>query len=670
MIQSTAKISGLTEISAKIREFPWQTTSLGSISNWDNNLIAHTNMILACPFPMMIWWGEEKIQIYNDACTKLSGIQQHQKSKHSLGQRAEQCWQEAWETIKKKLEVLKNDPLGVYEEDQIIPIYQGDQLEPIYWTFSYSNLQNVKGDNSGILIIFKETTHTNIELRNKKEKETFLLRLNDKLRGISDKKTIEIESAINLLTYCNLKEIGFANLFNNDINIVPHTKVVKSNSAIVTDNFDQKSSLEHLMVSNVIGEISESNGKVYTSEKTSVFITKVNGDRNNYEYLYAVAEIDDDWNHYKMDVIAEASKRISEFLTMAETRENLIVSEARYRSLFENILDAFMVIDFSFDASGKPVNYTFVSTNPAFEVQTGLKNVVGKTILDIMPEVEKEWMEGYGNVAVTGEPAKFEQYNDATKRYYEVFASSIKDYPTQVVVVFRDITEKKLDLESKKKFLNVASHELKTPLTSIYASIQLAQKMIKERKIDKASNLLEKSVTSLTKMTKIINGFLHLSNLEDSHVAITKEVFDVSELLENSCTEAKLQNLSHQFILNSEHCKNVVADKNKIGLVLENLITNAVQYSPRQSNITISCKSTEDKITISVEDQGVGLEETAIKNVLKKFFRVHDNPITGVSGLGLGLYVCSKILQQHDSELNIESVPGKGSKFSFTLSII
>ncbi len=667
---SSAKISGSTEMSASIREFPWQTTSLGSVSTWDNNLIVHINMMLACPFPMMIWWGEEKIQFYNDACKKLSGIQHHQKSKESLGQPAEKCWPEAWDTIRKKLEVLKKDPLGVFEEDQLIPIYQGDQLEPVYWTFSYSHLQDEKGDNEGTLIIFKETTHTNIELRSKREKETFLLRLGDQLRGITDKKTIETESGTALLTHYNLQEIGFVNILANTVKLVPHTKVTKNNSAILIDNFDDKSCVEFLPASTVTEDISYRNEKVYQLGQYSVFITKINEDQNNHQYLYAVSKIDDSWDQYKKNTIAEASRRIGEFLTITEAQKDLILSEARYRSLFENILDAFMVIDFSFDASGKPVNYTFLSTNPAFEIQTGLENVVGKTILEIMPEVEQEWMEGYGNVAITGEPAKFEQYNDATKRHYEVFASSIKDYPSQVVVVFRDITERKLETESKKKFLNVASHELKTPLTSVYASIQLAQKMINGQKIDKASSLLEKSITSLTKMTKIINGFLHLSNLEDPEVAIKKEVFDVSELLKSSCIEAGFQHSSHQFILNSEDCKNVVADKDKIRLVLQNLITNAVQYSPQKTNITLSCISIENRINIFVEDQGIGLDNLAIKNILKKFFRVHDNPITGVSGLGLGLYVCSKILNRHDSELNIESIPGKGSKFSFSLSTI
>ena len=671
MTSATTRIKGLTEMAVTIREFPWETSTLGSVSTWDNNLIIYTNMILSCPFPMMIWWGKEKIQLYNDACTKLSKIRHHEKSKQSLGKPAEQCWPEAWDTIRKKLEILESDPLGVFEEDHMIPIFQGHQLEPVYWTFSYSHLQDEKGDNAGILVVFKETTRSNVELRNKKEKERFLLSLNDVLQGINDKKTIETESAFIIVNHFDFLETGFASLSADDGILKPSTKICKSSFSVISaDQSEEEFIMSSLNPSNVIHDLSLNDYKIYTIGEYSVFISKIYQDSHCLNFIYNITKESFHWDNDNTSIITEASKRIGEFLTIAATQEKIIVSEARYRSLFDNILDAFMVIDFSFDASGKPVNYTFVSTNPAFEVQTGLTNVVGKTILEIMPEIEKEWMEGYGNVAITGEPAKFEQYNDATKRYYEVFASSIKDHPSQVVVVFRDITERKLDLESKKKFLNVASHELKTPLTSIYASIQLAQKMINAKRIDKASSLLEKSVTSLTKMTKIINGFLHLSSLEDPHEPMKKEVFDISELIENTYTEARSQHSTHQFIINSGSCKNVVADKYKIRLVLQNLITNAVQYSPQQSNITISCQSIEDKVNISVEDHGWGLDDLAIKNVSKKFFRVHDNPITGVSGLGLGLYICSKILQGHDSELNIESAPGKGSKFSFVLSTI
>lgn len=670
MTASSEKINGSTEMSANIREFPWQTTSLGSVSNWDNNLIVYVNMMLACPFPMMIWWGKEKIQLYNDACKKLPGIRHHLNSKKSLGLPAEKSWPEAWPTIKKKLEILKNTPLGVFEEDQMIPICKGDQLEPVYWTFSYSCLQNEKGDNEGILIVFKETTKSNIELRNKKEKEAFLLRLGDQLRGFTDKKKIETESGNALLSLFDFKEIGFGEMRSSAVKLIPHTKIVRNNSDILIDTFDEKSPVEYLDVSVVAEDLSYRKAKVYQTDHDSVFITKINEEQENYRYLYVVSKIDDDWDQYKKSTVAEASKRIGEFLSIAEAQKNLVVSEARYRSLFENILDAFMVIDFSFDASGSPSNYTFLTTNPAFEIQTGLKNVVGKTILEIMPEVEKEWIEGYGKVAITGEPAKFEQYNNATKRHYEVFASSVTDYPSQVVVVFRDITERKLETESRKKFLNVASHELKTPLTSIYSSIQLAQKMISRQKIERASSLLEKSLTSLTKMTKIINGFLHLSNLEDPEVVINKEIFNISEFVKNSCEEARLLHPSHQFIVNSGNCKNILADKDKIRLVLQNLITNAVQYSSHHSIVKLSCISIDEKVNITVEDQGMGLDDIAIKNILKKFFRVHDNPISGVSGLGLGLYVCSKILKRHDSELIIESIPGEGSKFSFSLNTI
>lgn len=104
------------------------------------------------------------------------------------------------------------------------------------------------------------------------------------------------------------------------------------------DKFDQRSVVEYLSATTVTEDLSNNNEKVYRSEQGSVFFTKVSDDQKNYKYLYAVTEIEEDWDDYKKQTIAEVSKRIGEFFKIAQAQENLVFSEARYRSLFENIL--------------------------------------------------------------------------------------------------------------------------------------------------------------------------------------------------------------------------------------------------------------------------------------------------------------------------------------------
>ncbi|QQQ29094.1 hypothetical protein [Chryseobacterium indoltheticum] len=132
------------------------------------------------------------------------------------------------------------------------------------------------------------------------------------------------------------------------VKLIPHTKIVRNNSDILIDTFDEKSPIEYLDVIVVAEDFSYRKAKVYQTDRDSVFITKINEEQEHYRYLYVVSKIDDDWDKYKKSTVAEESKRIGEFLSIAEAQNNLVVSEARYRSLFEDILDAFMVIEFFF----------------------------------------------------------------------------------------------------------------------------------------------------------------------------------------------------------------------------------------------------------------------------------------------------------------------------------
>jgi len=666
MISSSEKIVGLSEMAINIKNHSWENTALGSISEWDAHLIVHTNMILSCPFPMMIWWGSDLVQMHNDACKHLINTPQN-KIKRSLGQKADEFWSDAWDIILEKLQKLKNDSLGVFEEDQLIPIYRGNCLEHVYWTFSYSNLLDSQGKNAGVLIIFKETSKSNTELRQKRERENFLLKLTDQLTGLRELHDIYTISSTSILQHFSFYGAGFiktgdqTNDFDS-INTVSDDEntLYKADLGLLLLKALDKRKITHPEASNLL-----------VMDGYSIKLEKINSseDEDIHTYFYAVAADSYDWSQYKLDTICDACKRIADLSAIAEFQKKLIISESRYRSLFENILDAFMVIDFIFDSEGNPVNYTFITTNPAFEIQSGLRDVAGKTILEIMPDVEQEWISAYGSVAITGNPITFNQYNEGTKRHYEVFASSVKEYPSQVVVVFRDVTEKKREVERKKKFLNLASHELKTPLTSIYGYLQIVQKLYKSKKYDRAESILEKSVTYVNRMHTMINGFLHLSKIEDSIEPFQRETFNITDLVKDCCKEAVSYYSTHRIHFLNSDCHFISADRKRILMVLQNLITNAVQYSPKDTAILISCACSDTEVTISIEDEGMGIADYEKKNIFKKFYRIEDNPVTGVSGFGLGLYICAEIIRQHNSEIMVKSKPGNGTIFCFTLPL-
>lgn len=666
MTHHAQQISGRYEMAEAIRDFPWKTTALGDISEWDTHLTAHVNMMLACPFPMIIWWGDEKVQLYNDACRKLISSRYGNRHPAALGMRAQECWPEAWETIQRKLDVLETDAHGVFEEDKKIPLYHDGHAEEIYWTFSYSRLQDSGGTCAGTLVIFKETTAANRELRRKKEEKNFLLTVADKLQSHSETKEIEICAAHEIREYFHADRAGFA-LFDAETGLVnTDTGISSTPDGPATE---QESSIQ-LSLSGIFRNIDFAYGHPCTDGTCTFLCIPVPGNSGGNRFFYVFHEKQFDWNEHRCAVLAEAVQKTGEVISAAASRQQIILSEHRYRALFESIDDAFMVIDFIHDENGRPVNYTFINTNPAFERQSGLTNVIGKTILEIMPDIETIWIETYGNVSVKKQPVQFEQYNEGTQKYYEVFASPVKECPGQVVVVFRDVTDKKREIEMKNNFLSLTSHELKTPLTSIYTYFQLAQRMNNAKQYDKASLMMEKAGNHLVKMTSIINSFLELSRLEESSASLYQTCFDIGALTETCLREARLQYTNHRFYIHTEGPAFVCGDYEKLTQVIQHIISNAVKYSERNTVISVCCKTSGDRVRISIEDQGIGIAETAREEIFKKFYRVHDNPVTGVSGFGLGLYLSNEILKLHRTKLEVNSMVNRGSVFHFSLPAI
>ena len=151
-----------------------------------------------------------------------------------------------------------------------------------------------------------------------------------------------------------------------------------------------------------------------------------------------------------------------------EAADALHRSEERYRSLFNSIDEGFCVIEVLFDRSGAAIDYRFLEVNPIFEQQTGLKEPVGKTMRDFVPDFETDWYEIYGNVVQTGEPIRFENYTEAMDRWFDVYAFRIEEPEKhKVAVLFSDITDRKrteAELRQKNAILNVINEAVPTPI--------------------------------------------------------------------------------------------------------------------------------------------------------------------------------------------------------------
>nr|WP_314492655.1 PAS domain-containing sensor histidine kinase [uncultured Chryseobacterium sp.] len=261
-------------------------------------------------------------------------------------------------------------------------------------------------------------------------------------------------------------------------------------------------------------------------------------------------------------------------------------------------------------------------------------------------------------------------YHDEKVRWVraigEVHQKDSKKYFTGVL---HEITEKKLDEIRKNDFIAMVSHELKTPLTSVKAYIQLMQRKFEKIEDDNVSKMLDKTDQQITKMTAMINGFLDISRLESGKIHINRESFDLGLLVKEAEEEFNTISSSHQMIFASVESVKINADRNKIGQVIHNLISNAVKYSPTGSSITISCTSDHKFAYISVKDNGRGISPEDAAHIFDRYYRVENDNMHSIAGFGIGLYLCSEIISRHQGNISLTSEIDKGSDFIFSLPL-
>lgn len=261
-------------------------------------------------------------------------------------------------------------------------------------------------------------------------------------------------------------------------------------------------------------------------------------------------------------------------------------------------------------------------------------------------------------------------HNDGKVRWVrgigEMQHSDGKDYFTGVL---HEITEKKQDEIRKNDFIGMVSHELKTPLTSMRGYIQMLLLKLKRQEDEFGVSALEKANAQVSKMTGMINGFLNVSRLESGKIHIDLQVFDLALLISEAEEESLTTISSHQVIFAPVEITFVSADRDKIGQVIHNLISNAVKYSPAGSIINVACFQANGMANISVKDHGMGIKPDDLARIFDRYYRVEGNHMFSISGFGIGLYLCSEIIRRHQGQIWAESEFGKGSTFNFSLPL-
>ena len=239
--------------------------------------------------------------------------------------------------------------------------------------------------------------------------------------------------------------------------------------------------------------------------------------------------------------------------------------------------------------------------------------------------------------------------------------------PLRILGTVLDITNFKRLQQQKDDFISIASHELKTPITSLKASMQMLEKLKDNLSSPLVPKLIDQSGRSIQKISVLVQDLLNVSRTNDTYIKLNKTHFNIAELLINCCSHVRIAG-EYKLISQGETYLVVHADEHAIDQVVINFVNNAIKYAPDSKEIFLITEKTKDYVRISVKDSGPGIPADKQPHLFERYYQAETSGFQN-SGLGLGLYISSEIIKRHGGEIGVDSELGKGSTFWFTLPL-
>lgn len=387
--------------------------------------------------------------------------------------------------------------------------------------------------------------------------------------------------------------------------------------------------------------------------------------RKNYNELIVAREQLKNLNSGLEDEVAKRTKE----LAMSEERFRLVARATndciRDWDLVQNTVwysdNFYSIFEYKSDEALKEINQWFSKIHPD-DVKT-----VRNDLLKAINRGAEQWSGEY----------RFYKGNGS---YCHVFDRSFilineSNMPYRVISSLMDVTTlKEAELATKElavkkdEFMSIASHELKTPITSMKASLQLIDRLAEKNGPNGVlKTFVSKANQQVDKITYLIENLLDVTKIQAGKIVLQKTMFNINELIRDCIYE--VENIgTHTIQIHGSVDMEVYADKNRIEQVLINFLTNAIKYSPKADKVDLFVEQQGKAIKISVRDYGIGIPQEKLEQVFDRFFRVEESS-SQFSGLGLGLFISSDIIKRHQGQIGATSTPDAGSTFWFRLPI-
>ena len=349
-----------------------------------------------------------------------------------------------------------------------------------------------------------------------------------------------------------------------------------------------------------------------------------------------------------------------------ELRRSAVDERNKTMAIIENLTDGVILLN-----KKKQIE---IINSPATELfNIGKKEAIGKCFVDLLdieniPEIKK--------ILIDKDRIRNiyrEEVATLDGLHLEITSVLLKDEIEEkgFLIIIHDVTKEKLIEKMKTEFVSVAAHQLRTPLSAIKWTIRMILDGDVGEINEEQRELLEQTYISNERMIRLINDLLDVSRIEEGRLLYDQEDARIEDVLDSviEASQEMLRNKNMVLEVNKKETPKVKIDKEKIGVVIQNLLENAIKYTEQGGKIKITLDNDEKNVIFKIEDSGVGIPKSQQDRIFTKFFRAENVTRMETNGTGLGLYTTKNIVQAHKGQIWFESEENKGTTFYFTIPI-
>jgi signal transduction histidine kinase/CheY-like chemotaxis protein len=620
-----------------VAEFDWSLTSIGAYEDWPSSLKATVRLIMDSVEPMVVWWGDESLQIYNDAYAPRVGSEE---GATALGMPASVSWKHGWESVRPLVRLLLDGGPSTIYRDFLYPIERDGSVEDTFWTYSLTPVRDDDGQVGGVLLLSEDTTQRNLAIR----RQQTLDLLRGELSNVNSAD--ELRRAVDQAVTFNPRDVSRALI----VSPRQTQSVQKGTSAMV------------LIKAPDMGIDVDLGIEFQLPPRVAL--------NASYERFLAEFTL----------LVASARHRIDSEL------RRLVVEAERDRLLLDAPVGAAVMI-------GEDLVYHLV--NAIYSTVSGrpVESMVGRPFVEVFPELNGSPVhEQFKAVYRAGHPfisqptlVQIHRHGEALDdRYFTYNLSPLRTLEGEVyglMVIAVDITvevESRSQVEelntelqaaarAKDEFLALLGHELRNPLSPIVTALDLMR--MRDKTTEREQVIIRRQVNHLT---RLVDDLLDVSRITRGKVELRYEVVDARDVI-NSAVEMVMPLVAQR---QQKLTVDVVSvkwygDPARLAQIVSNLLTNASRYSQTAAQINLRVDANDSELKIAVTDNGMGLSKELLPRIFEPFIQGERQVRGAVGGLGIGLALVKNLSELHGGQAVAYSEgPGQGSVFTVNLPLV